>query len=158
MILIADLAQALEAAKREIGGGVSNDEQINRARETAQRRNLQRSCIHFGAEIDAADRRIQRSDLSSIDVSSSRYLQPAATMITAVPAIRHGRRLEDYIALLEGGARGFAFASGMAAISTAFLLLSAGDHVIVTEDVYGGTYRLLTTYLTVWVLNRHSSI
>ncbi|MBN2979875.1 MULTISPECIES: trans-sulfuration enzyme family protein [Cohnella] len=55
--------------------------------------------------------------------------------------------LEEYIALLEGGANGFAFASGMAAISTAFLLLSAGDHVIVTEDVYGGTYRLLTTVL-----------
>ena len=35
----------------------------------------------------------------------------------------------------------------MAAISTTFLLLSAGDHVIVTEDVYGGTYRLLTTIL-----------
>lgn len=55
--------------------------------------------------------------------------------------------LEDQIALLEGGTRGFAFASGMAAISTTFLLLSAGDHVIVTEDVYGGTYRLLTTVL-----------
>lgn len=55
--------------------------------------------------------------------------------------------LEQYIALLEGGHRGFAFASGMAAISTAFMLLSAGDHVIVTEDVYGGTYRLLTTIL-----------
>jgi cystathionine beta-lyase len=48
---------------------------------------------------------------------------------------------------LEGGERGFAFSSGMAAISTAFLLLSSGDHVIVTEDVYGGTYRLLTTIL-----------
>ncbi|MFD1956150.1 trans-sulfuration enzyme family protein [Paenibacillus thailandensis] len=56
--------------------------------------------------------------------------------------------LEQYIALLEGGHRGFAFASGMAAISTAFMLLSAGDHVIVTEDVYGGTYRLLTTILS----------
>ncbi|WP_028546065.1 aminotransferase class V-fold PLP-dependent enzyme [Paenibacillus taiwanensis] len=55
--------------------------------------------------------------------------------------------LEEYITVLEGGTRGFAFASGMAAISTAFLLFSAGDHVIVTEDVYGGTYRLLTTVL-----------
>lgn len=56
--------------------------------------------------------------------------------------------LEEYIATLEGGTRGFAFASGMAAISTAFMLLSSGDHVICTEDVYGGTYRLLTTILT----------
>ena len=55
--------------------------------------------------------------------------------------------LEDYIALLEGGTRGFAFASGMAAISSAFMLLSQGDHVICTEDVYGGTYRLLTTIM-----------
>ncbi|MEC2054909.1 cystathionine beta-lyase [Peribacillus psychrosaccharolyticus] len=56
--------------------------------------------------------------------------------------------LEDIIADLEEGTNGFAFASGMAAISTAFLLLSAGDHVIVSEDVYGGTYRMVTSVLT----------
>ncbi len=55
--------------------------------------------------------------------------------------------LEDIIAELEGGVRGFAFSSGMAAISTAFLLLSQGDHVIVTEDVYGGTFRMVTQVL-----------
>lgn len=56
--------------------------------------------------------------------------------------------LEDVIAELEGGTRGFAFSSGMAAISTAFLLLSAGDHIVITEDVYGGTYRMVTQVLT----------
>ncbi|TRY43078.1 cystathionine beta-lyase [Geobacillus sp. LEMMJ02] len=56
--------------------------------------------------------------------------------------------LEETIAALEGGVRGFAFASGMAAISTAFLLLSRGDHVLVTEDVYGGTYRMITEVLS----------
>jgi cystathionine beta-lyase len=56
--------------------------------------------------------------------------------------------LEEIIAELEGGTRGFAFASGMAAISTAFLLLSAGDHVVITEDVYGGTFRMVTQVLT----------
>ncbi|OKL37297.1 cystathionine beta-lyase [Domibacillus mangrovi] len=56
--------------------------------------------------------------------------------------------LEAAIAELEGGVRGFAFASGMAAISTAFLLLSKGDHVVVTEDVYGGTFRMVTAVLT----------
>lgn len=56
--------------------------------------------------------------------------------------------LEDQIAELEGGVRGFAFASGMAAISTAFLLLSKGDHVVITEDVYGGTYRVVTEVLS----------
>ncbi|WP_462411169.1 cystathionine beta-lyase [Neobacillus sp. Marseille-QA0830] len=56
--------------------------------------------------------------------------------------------LEDVIAELEGGVRGFAFASGMAAISTAFLLLSSGDHIVITEDVYGGTFRMVTQVLT----------
>lgn len=53
--------------------------------------------------------------------------------------------LEETIAKLEQGAAGFAFASGMAAISTAFLLFSPGDHLIVSQDVYGGTYRALTS-------------
>ena len=56
--------------------------------------------------------------------------------------------LEDTIAELEGGMRGFAFSSGMAAISTALLLLSAGDHLIVTEDVYGGAYRVIVQILS----------
>ncbi|MFG6149169.1 cystathionine beta-lyase [Halobacillus sp. B23F22_1] len=51
--------------------------------------------------------------------------------------------LEDTIANLEGGTRGFAFASGMAAISTSFMLLSKGDHVVISEDVYGGTFRMI---------------
>lgn len=58
------------------------------------------------------------------------------------------RALEEVIAELEGGVRGFAFASGMAAISTALFLLSAGDHLVMTEDVYGGTYRVVTEVLT----------
>lgn len=52
--------------------------------------------------------------------------------------------LEETIAQLEGGSRGFAFASGMAAITTCFFLLSKGDHVLIPDDVYGGTYRVLT--------------
>ncbi|WP_042353826.1 cystathionine beta-lyase [Bacillus rubiinfantis] len=56
--------------------------------------------------------------------------------------------LEDVIAELENGIKGFAFSSGMAAISTAFLLLSAGDHVVITEDVYGGTFRMVTEVLS----------
>lgn len=56
--------------------------------------------------------------------------------------------LEEAIAHLEGGVRGFAFASGMSAISTAFMLLSKGDHVVLTNDVYGGTFRFVTKVLT----------
>lgn len=50
--------------------------------------------------------------------------------------------LEDGIARLDGGCRGFAYASGMAAITSLLLLFKSGDHLIVTEDLYGGTCRL----------------
>ena len=53
--------------------------------------------------------------------------------------------LEEAIACLEGGSRGFAFASGMAAITSTLLIFSAGDHLVVCDDVYGGTYRALTS-------------
>ena len=49
---------------------------------------------------------------------------------------------ERCVADLESGQRGFAFASGMAAIATVLELLNPGDHVVVMDDVYGGTYRL----------------
>jgi len=50
--------------------------------------------------------------------------------------------LERCVADLEGGAQAFAFASGLAAISTTLELLDAGAHVIASDDLYGGTYRL----------------
>ena len=53
------------------------------------------------------------------------------------------KALEDCIASLENGDQGFAFASGMAATSTILELLDAGDHVIASDDLYGGTYRLM---------------
>ena len=49
---------------------------------------------------------------------------------------------EDCIASLESGARGFAHASGMAAINTVIDILDSGSHVIAMDDLYGGTYRL----------------
>ncbi len=52
--------------------------------------------------------------------------------------------LEIAIAGLENGSRGFAFASGMAAISSTLLIFSPGDHLVVCDDVYGGAYRVLT--------------
>ena len=52
--------------------------------------------------------------------------------------------LEANLASLEGGTYGRAFASGMAAINTVLNMLEAGDHVVVGEDVYGGTHRLFT--------------
>ncbi len=55
--------------------------------------------------------------------------------------------LEANIAALEAGVAGFGFASGMAAISAVMALLSPGDHVIVTDNTYGGTYRLFERVL-----------
>ena len=49
---------------------------------------------------------------------------------------------ERCVAALEGGSRGFAFASGLAATSTLLELLDSGDHVIAMDDLYGGSYRL----------------
>src|ERR1700741_2071236 len=49
---------------------------------------------------------------------------------------------EDCVADLESGTRGFAFASGMAAIATVLDLLKPGDRVLVCDAVYGGTFRL----------------
>jgi len=52
--------------------------------------------------------------------------------------------LETCLAALEGGAWGLAFASGMAATDAIAHLLSAGDHIVMGDDVYGGTYRLFS--------------
>ncbi|KAF1686631.1 cystathionine gamma-synthase [Pseudoxanthomonas broegbernensis] len=49
---------------------------------------------------------------------------------------------ERCVAALEGGSRGFAFASGLAATSTVLELLDSGDHVLAMDDLYGGSYRL----------------
>lgn len=57
--------------------------------------------------------------------------------------------LEEKLARLEGGKYAFAYASGIAAISAVLLTLNAGDHVILPDDVYGGTFRL-----TEQILNR----
>lgn len=103
--------------------------------------------LHFGGEIDRA------TGASSVPIyQASTFHHEDIFNPPQHDYSRSGnptrQALEDYIALLEGGVRGFAYASGMAAISSSFMLLSAGDHMIVTEDVYGGTYRLLTSILS----------
>lgn len=55
--------------------------------------------------------------------------------------------LETLISDIEGGVDGFAFSSGMAAISAVMHLFKSGDHIIFTDDVYGGTFRLATKIL-----------
>ncbi|MEK4330057.1 aminotransferase class I/II-fold pyridoxal phosphate-dependent enzyme [Paenibacillus sp. FSL R7-0312] len=56
--------------------------------------------------------------------------------------------LEDAAAVLESGDAGFACASGMAALTTVFTLFGQGDHLVVSLDLYGGTYRLLERILS----------
>ena len=55
--------------------------------------------------------------------------------------------LERNLAVLEGGDRAHCFASGMSAITAVLMLLKSGDHVIVSENTYGGTYRLFEQIL-----------
>src|SRR5215213_681678 len=55
--------------------------------------------------------------------------------------------LEANLAAIEGGKAAFAFASGMAATAAVMTLLQAGDHVVVTDNTYGGTYRLFERIL-----------
>ena len=58
--------------------------------------------------------------------------------------------LQQVLASLEGGRFGLAFASGMAATATICYLLRPGDHVLMSDDVYGGTYRLVSRVLGEW--------
>ncbi|MFB5760321.1 aminotransferase class V-fold PLP-dependent enzyme [Paenibacillus medicaginis] len=122
---------------------MSGDEQHKKE---AQELKFGTRLLHFGAEIDS------HTGASSVPIYQASTFHHHD--IFNPPQFDYSRSgnptrqaLEDYIALLEGGVRGFAYSSGMAAISSAFLMLSAGDHMIVTEDVYGGTYRLLTQIL-----------
>ncbi|MFB5744859.1 trans-sulfuration enzyme family protein [Cedecea sp. S5-13] len=79
--------------------------------------------------------------------ATSTFAQPAPGQHTGFEYSRSGnptrQALETAIAELEGGQRGYAFASGLAAISTVLELLDSGSHIIAVDDVYGGTWRLI---------------
>lgn len=78
---------------------------------------------------------------------SATYRHPGIGESTGFDYTRSGnptrQLLEEALAQLDGGARGLAFASGMAALTTLFLHFASGDHLVVSEDLYGGTYRVL---------------
>ncbi|SFS69731.1 aminotransferase class I/II-fold pyridoxal phosphate-dependent enzyme [Marininema halotolerans] len=80
------------------------------------------------------------------------YEHPALGQSTGYDYTRTGNptrhALEEAIAALEGGEAGFACSSGMAAIQTVMGLFSVGDHLIVSLDLYGGTYRLFEEIFT----------
>jgi cystathionine gamma-synthase len=60
--------------------------------------------------------------------------------------------LEKVMAELEKGDRGFAFSSGMAAITAVLMLFASGDHLMISNDLYGGTYRVLEKNFRQWGL------
>lgn len=78
---------------------------------------------------------------------SATYKHPGVGESTGYDYTRSGNPtrqiLEEGLAQLEGGARALAFASGMAALTTLLFYFRKGDHLIVSEDLYGGTYRVL---------------
>ncbi|HEX3030790.1 MAG TPA: aminotransferase class V-fold PLP-dependent enzyme, partial [Bacillota bacterium] len=80
------------------------------------------------------------------------FAHPALGQSTGFDYSRSGNPtrqvLEEGMAVLEGGSKGFAFATGLAAITTILMLFKQGDHLVVTEDLYGGTYRLLEQIFT----------
>jgi cysteine-S-conjugate beta-lyase len=101
--------------------------------------------IHNGNEIDK-----QTGALSIPIYQTSTYHQEDIDHPQEYDYSRSGnptrKALEDTIAKLEGGYRGFAFSSGMAATSSALSIFSAGDHILICEDVYGGTYRITSKF------------
>jgi len=104
-------------------------------------------CIHAGQEPDPTTGAIitpiyQTSTYVQEELGRHKGYEYARTQNPTRAA------LEANIAAIEGGKAGFAFASGMAAIDALTTLLEAGDHVIVTDNTYGGTFRLFDKVLT----------
>jgi cystathionine beta-lyase len=66
------------------------------------------------------------------------------------------KALEETIAALETGEHGYAFASGIAAISSVLGIFASGDHIITAEDIYGGSYRIINTFYKRWGLESTS--
>jgi cystathionine gamma-synthase len=87
---------------------------------------------------------------------TSTYAQPAVAEPKRFDYARGGNptreAFQTALASLEGGTHGLAFASGLGAETTLLLTLSPGDHVVLSNDVYGGTYRLLARVLHGWGL------
>ncbi|HZP90460.1 MAG TPA: cystathionine gamma-synthase [Actinomycetota bacterium] len=87
---------------------------------------------------------------------TSTYAQPEVGRPKRYDYARGGNptreAFQTALAALEGGARCVAFASGVAAEATLLLTLAPGDHVLLGNDVYGGTYRLLARVLAGWGL------
>ncbi|GHV45999.1 cystathionine gamma-synthase [Spirochaetia bacterium] len=107
--------------------------------------------IHNGHEIDPAS-----GALGVPIIQTSTFDQGDLSKPVEFDYARSGnptrKALEETIAILEGGARGYAFGSGIAAVSSALGIFSAGDHIVAAEDIYGGSWRILNTFYKHWGL------
>lgn len=109
---------------------------------TGGKYSLQTAVIHAGNQID------ERTGAVNTPIyQTSTFKQDGLGKNRGYEYSRTGnptrKVLEDLIADLEGGTVGFAFASGMAAISTVLSLFKAGDRILISRNVYGGTFRVL---------------
>jgi cystathionine gamma-synthase/cystathionine beta-lyase len=96
----------------------------------------------------AGSRWDERTGAVSIPVyQTATFRHPALGQSTGFDYSRSGNptrlALEETLAKLDGGSRGFAFSSGLAAVDCLLHLFEPGDRLLVTEDLYGGTFRLL---------------
>jgi cystathionine gamma-synthase len=105
--------------------------------------------IHVGQDPDA--------EFGAVSVpiyQTSTYAQPAVGKPKAYDYARSGNptreALQEVLASLEGGTRALSFSSGLGATTTLLLTLRPGDHVVLGDDVYGGTYRLLARVMNGW--------
>src|SRR4051794_25808224 len=109
-------------------------------------------CLHAGQEPDPSTGAI----ITPI-YQTSTYVQEALGRHKGFEYARTQnptrQALERNLAAIEGGKEGFAFASGMAAIGAIATMLKAGDHVVVSDNTYGGTFRLFDKVLTRYALS-----
>ena len=110
------------------------------------------AAIHAGQDPDAP--------YGAVNVpiyQTSTYAQPSVGKPKVFDYARGGNptreAFQQALAALERGERCFAFGSGMGAEATLLLTLRPGDHVLLSDDVYGGTYRLLSKVLEPWGLS-----
>jgi cystathionine beta-lyase/cystathionine gamma-synthase len=107
--------------------------------------------IHNGHDMDPAT-----GALGVMVYQTSTYYRKDITMVQEFDYSRGAnptrKALEETIASLEGGAKGYAFASGMSGISSVLGMLSSGDHMVIAEDVYGGSRYIAETFYKRWGL------
>ncbi len=109
-------------------------------------------CLHAGQEPDPSTGAIitpiyQTSTYVQDELGKHKGFEYARTQNPTRMA------LERNVAAIEAGKAGFAFASGMAAIGAIATMLKAGDHVVVSDNTYGGTFRLFDKVLTRYQLS-----